>query len=237
MTYADAGINIQKFRGVARHGGGLGDAGAPNDDGSYTGADASSSLSVQYYRDQATKFQDTLNAFDLALTSAENLLAAGDISPELMRDLQQMLVEADSKKTQMRLTAEAINAAAAAINAAGGRFPEISVPSGLGFVPVLIPAAALAAFAAIAGLTYFASQWIKGYNERLKREQLISSASGAQKDSIVQALAESDNAVAAMESQGLFGGSLGIAGIAKWVAIAGVAYFAWQAYQKHSKGD
>lgn len=229
MEYADAGIRIPKFRGS------LGDAGLPNDDGSYTGADSSSAMSVQYYRDQATKFQETLNAFDLALTSAENLLAAGDISPELMRDLQQMLIEADAKKTQMRLTAEAINAAAAAINAAGGRFPEISVPAGLGFVPVLIPAAALAAFAAIAGLTYFASQWIKGYNERLKREQLISSASGAQKDSIVQALAESDNAVAQIDSQGLFGGSSMIAGIAKWVAIAGVAYFAWRAWEK--RGD
>jgi uncharacterized membrane protein len=214
---------------------GIGDAGLPNDDGSYTGADATSATSVQYYRDQATKFQETLNAFDTALTSAENLLAAGDISPDLMRDLRQMLIDADSKKTQMRLTAEAINAAAAAINAAGGRFPEISVPSGLGFVPVLIPAAALAAFAAIAGLTYFASQWIKGYNERLKREQLISSASGGNRDAIVQAIAESDNAVAAMESQGLFGGSSSIASIAKWLAIAGMAYFAWRAWEK--RGD
>lgn len=211
-----------------------------HDDYHYTGDSGESSFTLQYYRNKADEFQRTLNALDMGAQSAQNLLAVleatsdGQVDEELRSSLWELMDQYESKKTSFRLTAEAINAGAYAINAAGGRFPQLSIPSGLGLAFVL-PAAAVAAFAAIAGLTAFAISWLNGYKDLMKRQQILDNASPALKQAMAQSYAEADNAVSLASAQGLFGGSLNLANIFKYAGLGLAAYLAWKAYENHTR--
>lgn len=194
----------------------------------YAGADPNAGpLSLDYYRDKARQFQVTLNALDQGYAAAWNAIDA-DIDDELSVDLFDLTQEFDAKRTLLIGTAKAINAGAEAINALGGRFPVLSVPSGLGLLPVL-PLAAVAAIATAATLIVWGNQWLKGLNERLKRAQLIAEQreiDPAKAAALVDSIAASDMAVSRSETSPLSA----IAGTVKWIALGVGAFLVYRAW-------
>lgn len=185
-----------------------------------------SPFSMDYYRRKAVEFQQVLNALDRSYWAASGALGTGALDDATATALEAALADYESRKGSLRLTAEAINAGAATINAMGGRFPRLSIPGTLGLPPLLAPAALVAAIGAAAALIAWGSQWIAGVNERLKRAQIIEGTSPANRDAIVRAIAESDNAVNVAE--GSFLASL--APTVKWVAIGIGAFLLYRAY-------
>lgn len=200
----------------------LGDAGTPN--AMYDGETGDSVFSMDYYRNKAREFQSVLNQVDAAARAAQMAIDTG--SSDLAADLTAMLQEFDSKKLLFRGTAEAINAGAAIINNMGGRFPQLSIPQGLGLVPLVIPAATVAAIGVAAALITWGVQWVGGVVERLRREQLLGVGTDAQKADLARSLAMADAALAASSESPL----ASISGVVKWGAIAFLGYMAWQAF-------
>lgn len=210
----------------------LGDAGTGNTDASYGGETGDSAFSMQYYRNKGAEFQAVMNSLDVASSSIQTILNSG-IPSDIADELQQYLNDFDARKMLFRATAEGINAGAAVINSAGGRFGAMIIPQGLGFLPAL-PLAAIAAFGTAAALILWGRQWITGVNQRLATAQLL--------DSIQDPSAKANAANAMLQLQGAQqladSSPIGaLAGIIKWGAIAAVAYFAYRAYQGISKGD
>ena len=198
---------------------------------------------IQYVRNKAREFQMTLNAVDETSRILENALAelmidsatGANVDPTLIDDLTAYLEEYESKKTVFRTTAEAINLAASGINALGGRFPELSIPSGLA-APIVIPFALVAAVGVAAGLILWGNTWIQGVSERMKisvQAGLISDP--VKRDAFVMRIAEIDAQAAAASGSGLSN----VAGVVKWGAIAFGAFLAFKAFTEFqtSRGD
>ena len=188
--------------------------------------EASSPLALDYYRRKAVEFQQVLDALDRSYWAASGALGTGALDEATATALEAALADYESRKGSLRLTAEAINAGAAAINSMGGRFPRLSIPGTLGLPPLLAPAAMVAAIGTAAALIAWGSQWIAGVNERLRRAQIIEGTSPGNRDAIVRAIAESDNAVNVAE--GSFLASL--APTVKWIAIGIGAFLLYRAY-------
>ncbi|MBK9497439.1 MAG: hypothetical protein IPO08_23535 [Xanthomonadales bacterium] len=90
----------------------------------YTGESGESALSMQYYRNKAVEFQETLNRVDALAQKLNEIIELNANDPVIVDDALQTLAEYNSKKFLLKTTAEAINLGAAGINALGGRFPE-----------------------------------------------------------------------------------------------------------------
>lgn len=208
----------------------LGDAGTDNSDASYTGDVSDSMLSIDYYRQKAREFQGILNQVDATANAARGAIDA-DISPELSADLGALLSEFDAKKLAFRMAAEGINAGAAVINSAGGRFPTLSIPQGLGFAPFVIPVAAVAAIGAAAALIAWGVTWIHGVNRRLIYEQLTSKGTPAQQAELARLIGQSEAAAVTSSESPL----ASVAGVVKWGAIGLIAWMAWQAFEKRGR--
>lgn len=194
--------------------------------GAETVPEVTSPFAMDYYRNKAREFQLVLDALDRSYWAASGALGTGALDEATATALEAALADYESRKGQLRLTAEAINAGAAAINSMGGRFPRLSIPGTLGLPPLLAPAALVAAIGTAAALIAWGSQWIAGVNDRLKRAQIIEGTSPANRDAIVRAIAESDNAVNVAE--GSFLASL--APTVKWIAIGIGAFLLYRAY-------
>lgn len=213
---------------------GLGDAGVPNDDVSYTGADPNDAFSMAYYIDKARQFQVVMDALDAAASAAENMMAVamtgaivdGEDTDQLVADLSAYLDDFSSKRVQFRLTAEAINGGAATINALGGRFPELSIPSGLGLAPIVMGGAAIAAIAVAASLIVWGNTWIKGLNARM-----ATAAAAAMIDDPTQKAAFLTAAAVAQAATDASDNPLStVANIAKWGAILFGLYMAFKTF-------
>lgn len=194
--------------------------------GGETPPDATNPRAFDYYRNKAREFQVTLDALDRAYWAASGALGTGALDDTTAAALEAALADYESKRTSLRVTAEAINAGAAAINALGGRFPSLSIPGTLGLPPLIVPAAMVAAVGTAAALIVWGSQWVSGVNDRLRRAQIIDAASPEQRASIVAAMAESDNAVSVAGSSML----ASLAPTVKWVAIGIGAFLLYRAY-------
>jgi hypothetical protein len=195
-----------------------------NTDVLYTGETGESAWTLQYYRNKANEFQSILNNLDLSAQAAVNAINA-EIDDSLTADLQAMMDEFDGKRTLLRVTAETINAGAAVINAAGGRFPELSIPTGLG-VAFVLPIAAAAAIGTAAVLIAWGVTWINGVNDRLKSAQLLSSVTDPDKRASLAASMQASDAARAAATSPL----ASIANIVKWGAIGYGIYLLWQAF-------
>lgn len=196
--------------------------------GAETGPTATNVFSMDYYRQKAVEFQQMMTALDQAYWAANYALMNSALDESSAAALMSALDEYDAKKGTIKVTAEAINAGAAAINAVGGRFPVLSIPGTLGLPPIVAPAALVAAIGAAAALLTWGSRWISGVNDRLKRAQLIESATPDERDALVRAMVESDNAVNVASSSIL----ASVAPTVKWIAIgigAFLLYRAWNA--------
>jgi len=184
-------------------------------------------LTLDYFRTKALEFQVALNAIDTAYRAANDALASGALDETSQAEIFAALDEYESKRLTLKLTAEAINAGAAVVNATGGRFPQLSIPGTLGALPIA-PLAMVAAIATAAALITWGSQWVAGVNDRLKRAQLIAGASQTQRDALIRSISDSDNAVNQTQSSAL----ATIAPAIKWVAIGVVAFLAYRAYTR-----
>jgi hypothetical protein len=193
--------------------------------GRETVPEETSPFAMDYYRDKAREFQSTLNAIDVAYRAANDALTTGALEPESEAGLIELLDAYEGKRITLKLTAEAINAGAAVVNGLGGRFPQLSLPSTLGAFPVA-PVALIGAIGAAVGLIAWGVQWIAGVNDRLKRAQLIAGASPGQRDQLIRAIADSDNAVNQAQASTL----AAIAPAVKWIAIGALAFLAYRAY-------
>ena len=187
---------------------------------------ATSPFAMDYYRQKAAEFQTTLDALDRTYWAASGALGTGALDATTAAALESALSDYESRRTALRVTAEAINAGAAAINALGGRFPSLSIPGTLGLPPLVAPAALVAAIGTAAALIVWGSQWVSGVNDRLKRAQVIEAATPEQRARIVEAMAESDNAISVASSSFL----ASLAPTAKWIAIGIGAFLLYRAY-------
>jgi len=205
----------------------LGDAGASNADASYVGAQSDSVVSMDYYRSKIAEFQSTLNAVDTAQQAARDALASGVVDFDNAQALGDLLQDFEARKSTMRITGEAINMGAAAINAAGGRMPSLSIPQTLG-IGFALPFAAVAAVGTAAVLINWGNTWLRGVNDRLKAAQLIAAQDSPEAAArLAQSIAQSDSALAIADASPL--GSL--APYLKWGAIALGAFMVWRALQ------
>ena len=187
---------------------------------------ATSPFAMDYYRNKAREFQELIIALDRSYWAASGALGTGALDATTAAALEAALSDYESRRTTLRVTAEAINAGAAAINALGGRFPSLSIPGTLGLPPLVAPAALVAAIGTAAALIVWGSQWMSGVNDRLRRAQVIEAATPEQRARIVEAMADSDNAVSV--ASGSFLASL--APTAKWIAIGIGAFLLYRAY-------
>lgn len=205
----------------------IGDAGVSNSDALYSGEIGESPFSVQYFRDKAREFQGVLNEVDAAARAARAAMDAGT-SPDLTADLGAMLEEFDTRRALFRGTAEAINAGAAVINGLGGRFPQLSIPQGLGLAQIVLPVATIAALATAGALITWGAQWVAGVVQRMETEQLLGYGTPEQRADLARQLALARNAqIAASESP-----LQSVAGLVKWGAVAFLGWLAWRAYSQ-----
>lgn len=208
----------------------LGDAGASNDDESYTGDSGDSVFGMQYYRNKAAEFQSVMVAVDQSAQAARDAIDANSDNEAMVIELQSALSDFDAKRWTFRATAEAINAGAWAVNAAGGRFPVLSIPNGLGAFPVF-PAAAVAAVGVAATLIVWGLSFTKQIAAILARHVTLSAISDpAKRDEVAAILVRADQAAQAAEAPTLSS----VAGIVKWVAIGAIAFLAWKQFGGNS---
>jgi hypothetical protein len=138
------------------------------------------------------------------------------------------LLDFDNKKGSFRTAAEALNFAINGINAVGADFPKLTVPQGLGVVPLVAAAGVAGALAVAAALIIWGRDWIAGVSARAKLGlQLDAIKDPAQRARLAERLALLDQAQSVAEASPI----TSVASIVKWVAIAAVAYFAIQSYQ------
>lgn len=190
-----------------------------------------SQFSVEYWRQKASEFQRAINSVD---SIAQDSWALASVLPEgpQLDAIMGGLDELESKRTAMRIAAEGINAGAAVINAAGGRFPVLSVPATLGLPPLVLPAAAVAAFTAAAALVSWAVAWSSAQAQRIGAAR-AAAMEIADPDKRDETLAE----IARLEARSRAAADAGdsplasIASIAKWAGLAVLGFMAWRAFQ------
>jgi hypothetical protein len=185
-------------------------------------------VALSYYQQKIVEFQNLLNGMDAAAHAAQSALW-DDIDPKLSADLQAYLDDFDSKKWEFKAAAEALNLAINGANLVGGDFPNITVPSTLGVVPLVAAGVIAAAVATAAALIVWGNTWLQGLNQRLRDQELINSVTDpAKRDKLIQTQLEVDAAAAEANASPLSS----ISNIVKWLAIGAVAYFAFSAYKQ-----
>ena len=185
-------------------------------------------VALSYYQQKIVEFQNLLNGMDAAAQAAQSALW-DDIDPQLSKDLQTYLDDFDSKKWEFRAAAEALNLAINGANLVGGDFPNITVPSTLGVVPLVAAGVIAAAVATAAALIVWGNTWLQGLNQRLRDKELIASVSDpAKRDQLITAQVAVEQAAVEASASPLSS----ISNIVKWLAIGAVAYFAFSAYKQ-----
>jgi hypothetical protein len=203
----------------------------PFDPGTGEGWDApveqpASPLSVDYYRQKVVEYQNLLYNLQNA---REGMIGLVDYGPvEIRPELTALLDELDGKIGRYRQVAEALNFGINGINKVGAGFPTLTIPNGLGVAPLVVAGGIGAAVAVAASLIVWGYAWIQKAQVLARQAQLYGYLTPEQRAIVAQKALEIDQAAAASESSPL----TSIANIAKWVGIAAVAYFAYQAFQK-----
>jgi hypothetical protein len=183
-------------------------------------------LSVDYYKQKVVEFQNLLYNLQNA---REGMIGLVDYGPvEIRPELTALLDELDGKIGRYRQVAEALNFGINGINKVGAGFPTLTIPNGLGVAPLVVAGGIGAAVAVAASLIVWGYAWIQKAQVLARQAQLYGYLTPEQRAIVAQKALEIDQAAAASESSPL----TSVANIAKWVGIAAVAYFAYQAYQK-----
>lgn len=199
----------------------------PHDDSTYTGDVSDSVFSMDYVRQKAGELQDMMNSLDAGYFAASQALSIDGLDDDTRSSLQTFLDDFDQHRGMIRTTAEAINASAAVINAAGGRMPSLSIPQTLGIVPFVIPAALIAAVVAAGAIITWGVVWLNGLNQRLQNAQWLDAQDTPEsRAQLAQTQAQAQTALDAANGSPW----ASIAGIAKWVGIAALAFLAYKAF-------
>ncbi len=190
---------------------------------------ATSPLSLDYYRQKVTEYQSVLNALDTGYQAVVSAINAPGLDIDALLPLVALRDEYESKRFQLKATAEAINLGAAAVNALGGRMPELSLPRTLGIAPV-IPIAAIAAIGTAAVLITWGREWLRGVNDRLRAAQLLAAQETPEAAAaLAVSMAQSDAALKLADASGL----AALAPYLKWGALALAGYLAWRAFSSY----
>lgn len=208
----------------------LGDAGAPGDDLSYTGEDATQPVSMAYFRARFAEFQSVMTAMDQAYQAGVAAYFASDPPDEALYNL---LLDYERKAADLKATAEAMNAGAQIVNAAGGRLPVLSIPATLGALPVLAMSAVVTwALSRVAGWIDYARGYTAGMADALALVRAM--PSNASKPEIEAALSQAHQAARAVSDNALSRAVANIgtaSGVANLILIGGLAFLAWRAFR------
>jgi hypothetical protein len=185
-----------------------------------------SPLSVNYYRQKVVEFQALLNNLQRAREATVEIVNNGPA--ELQPELLALLAELDGKIDSYRQVAEALNFGINGINRVGAGFPTLTIPKGLGVAPLVVAGGIGAAVAVAAALIVWGYAWIQKAQVLARQAQLYGYLTPEQRATVASKALELDQLAAASEASPL----TSVANIAKWLGIAAVAYFAYQAYQK-----
>jgi hypothetical protein len=171
---------------------------------------------VGYFQSKIDEFQQTLFAVDAAASALENM-SAFDVTADQYALIESQLSEYYTRKAAFKYAAEALNAVASAVNSMGGSMGSVTIPTGLGFAPLVIPVAYAAAITGAAVLIGWAINWLST-SQTLAADIASRISDPVKRDA---ALAEASKIAAANAAAG---GSLGqVANVVKWIAIgAGV---------------
>lgn len=200
--------------------------------GNYTGDDGVDATvvtpqNVGWFAQKAQDFQVVMNAADTTMQALQTLLTL-DISDDDWYTCNDWLNQLYGKRTQMRLTADALNLIAGTVNSFGGELPTVNIPSGLGFPPVVLPALAVSA---VVGVTYLVSQLIGiitgSGNAAVQAANNITDP--AKRDAALANVA----AIEAAQSSVFGTGIEGVSNVLKWLALAVGGFFI---YREMSKG-
>lgn len=202
----------------------LGERGGDYSDEGYTGDVSTSPVSLDYWRSKAREFQTVLNSLDLAYGAAREIMNL-PVDQDTADYMSQAVWEYEGRRAGIKAIAEAVNAAAATVNAMGGRMPSLSIPQTLGVPPLVIGAGAIAAFGAMAAAIVWGREWIIGVNQRAQSMQLLQEVAPEDRSAAARAALEIQSA-ASVSSESTFSA---IAGYVKWGAIALAAWLAWRA--------
>ena len=129
----------------------------------------------------------------------------------------------ESRRAAYKYAAVAINSIADIGNAVGANLPKLRVPSGLGFALFGLPLAEAAALATLAGLILVSVTWVA-----TSHSVALSAAESLSEPYRTEALQR----ISAQQNGGISGAISETATSIKWIAIAALAYFAFQSYQK-----
>lgn len=205
----------------------LGDAGASNDDASYTGEVSTSPLSLDYFRAKYAEFQVALQSADAAYRAAQTALEVSSIPADVRAGLRAVMTQYESRRATLRNTAQILNEGARLANAVGLRMPQLSIPQTLNAIPFMVPIAIAGGVAVAVSLV----QWINGFvgtarTYILRAQQFSAAATPEERQALVAAAAAADAAQAQTASSPL----ARFAQPLKWAAIAFAAYLAWKAF-------
>ena len=183
-------------------------------------------FSLDYFRQKVVEFQTVLNGVD-SVSAALTVVLDNAVSDEVSQQTLDFMDEIDGKKTQLRLMAESINAASAAVNALGGRAPVLSIPGTLGFAPLVIPAGTIALIAAAVTLMLWGRDLFARVADYYSRQQIIDAQPTPEARGAVAAAAGVADNTLKVSDQSI----VSVAGNAiKWAAIGLLAWLAWKQF-------
>lgn len=187
-------------------------------------------LSMDYFRARFAEFNQCLQALDESYQAGLAVYFATDPPPE---GIYNLLMDYESKRSQLKATAQALNTGAAIVNTFGGNVSPINIPATLGALPALVvPAIVFAAVASVANYIAYAKGFTAGMLQQITVVKALPES--ASKPEIVSAMQNayeaqkkvSDNALANLiGSAGSFFNSLSLPTI---LLIAGVGFYAWR---------
>jgi hypothetical protein len=183
-------------------------------------------LSVDYYKQKVVEFQNLLNNLQSA---REGMIGLADYGPvEYRPALTALLDELDEKIGRYKAVAETLNFGINGLNRAGAGFPTLKVPSGLGILPMAVAGGIGAAVAVASVLILWGYDWIKRSQYVADQIRLMGYLPPEQRARVAADILKVETAAKASAESPL----TSVANITKWVSIAAVAYFAYQAFQK-----
>ena len=195
-----------------------------------TGAQGDSTpADLNYYQRKVQEFQQTVNAVDQAAYGLRMVLDL-DISDDARLPVLALLSDFEMKKSELRTAGEAINAASALANTVGIKLPQVNLQTlgALPLVPIGVGAAIAGALFLIGSLVSWMVSWISEANQAIDTLSQLEGLSPDQKTTVLVAKEQTKQAQAQTQT-----GLGSIANIVQWVALAGVAFFAYQAFVKY----
>lgn len=203
-------------------------------------APQASASDVGYVRGKIEEFQRVLDA--LAVTGSD-LQEAGAIAyasgdPQMIAEYEQLHSDYENKRSAFVNVARAIQIGSDGINALGINFPSVQVPFGLGIVPAVALAGAAAAVAlAIPLMTWASGFWraVSDFAARWQHMNAIQMLPEAERPMALEQLRQIELKARQAEETANSSPIAALANVAKWAAIAGVAFVVWKAIQEGRK--